>query len=230
MQSPVFLALLVVVIGLSACEPSEIILGPASVTDGDSIKIAETRIRLHAIDAPEARQPCRRNGAPWRCGAAAAAKLRELVGTSDIVCTTTDMDSYGRTVAICNNGVVDLGAEMVFSGLALAYREFGDDYVDLEDEARAAGRGVWATDFAPPWEWRRNPQSASPTQDEPSISNERGDCRIKGNISWEKDERIYHVPGSRSYEETVIDLSRGERYFCSEEDARTAGWRAPRGN
>ena len=52
------------------------------------------------------------------------------------------------------------------------------------------------------------------------------DCRIKGNIS--KHGRIYHVPGSRWYDETKIDTSKGERWFCSEQEAIDAGWRAPR--
>jgi hypothetical protein len=49
-------------------------------------------------------------------------------------------------------------------------------------------------------------------------------CRIKGNISA-TGERIYHVPGGRFYAATVIDLARGERMFCTEEQARAAGWR-----
>jgi len=54
-----------------------------------------------------------------------------------------------------------------------------------------------------------------------------GDCRIKGNIS--SSGHIYHVPGSASYSATRIDTSKGERWFCSEEEAEAAGWRAPRG-
>ena len=53
-----------------------------------------------------------------------------------------------------------------------------------------------------------------------------GECLIKGNIS--ENGRIYHVPGSRWYSETGINPSRGERWFCSEAEARAAGWRAPR--
>jgi hypothetical protein len=49
-------------------------------------------------------------------------------------------------------------------------------------------------------------------------------CNFKGNIS-RSGERIYHVPGQRFYSETRIDLLRGERWFCSEEAAREAGWR-----
>lgn len=49
-------------------------------------------------------------------------------------------------------------------------------------------------------------------------------CRIKGNIS-QNGERIYHVPGGRWYARTRIDRFKGERWFCSEEEARAAGWR-----
>jgi len=52
------------------------------------------------------------------------------------------------------------------------------------------------------------------------------DCCFKGNIS--KSGRICHVPGSASYAQTQIDTSRGERWFCTEGEARAAGWRAPR--
>ncbi len=55
----------------------------------------------------------------------------------------------------------------------------------------------------------------------------RRDCVIKGNIN-SKDVKIYHVPGGSNYEETEIDPDRGERWFCTEVEAREAGWRAPR--
>ncbi len=51
------------------------------------------------------------------------------------------------------------------------------------------------------------------------------DCRIKGNVSIGSGERIYHVPGQRYYTETTIRPEYGERWFCSEADARAAGWR-----
>lgn len=51
-----------------------------------------------------------------------------------------------------------------------------------------------------------------------------GDCVIKGNVNTQG-ERIYHVPGQRYYDDTVISYSHGERWFCSEEEARAAGWR-----
>jgi hypothetical protein len=67
--------------------------------------------------------------------------------------------------------------------------------------------------------------ASAPTRPQPS-SAPTGGCRIKGNIS--QNGRIYHVPGSSSYDQTQIDTSKGERWFCTEAEARAAGWRAPR--
>ena len=47
-------------------------------------------------------------------------------------------------------------------------------------------------------------------------------CDIKGNISGDK---IYHLPSCASYNRTEIDESKGEKWFCSEEEAENAGWR-----
>ena len=53
-----------------------------------------------------------------------------------------------------------------------------------------------------------------------------GACTIKGNISGNG--RIYHLPGSPAYGPTRIDERRGERWFCTEDEARAAGWRPAR--
>ncbi len=50
-------------------------------------------------------------------------------------------------------------------------------------------------------------------------------CTIKGNISSPKKEKIYHLPGCASYKATVITTSDGERMFCTEKEAKDAGWR-----
>lgn len=52
----------------------------------------------------------------------------------------------------------------------------------------------------------------------------QGACNIKGNVSTQG-ERIYHVPGRKYYNDTRISPSHGERWFCSEEEARASGWR-----
>jgi micrococcal nuclease len=53
----------------------------------------------------------------------------------------------------------------------------------------------------------------------------RSGCDIKGNISLRKGERIYHLPGQRYYGKTVISPEKGERWFCTEEEAEENGWR-----
>ena len=52
-----------------------------------------------------------------------------------------------------------------------------------------------------------------------------GKCNIKGNISSSGD-KIYHMPGQQYYEVTKIDGSKGEKYFCSTQEAEQAGFRA----
>ena len=49
-------------------------------------------------------------------------------------------------------------------------------------------------------------------------------CKIKGNISY-KGQKIYHIPGDINYEKTKINENKGERWFCSEEEAQMNGWR-----
>jgi len=49
-------------------------------------------------------------------------------------------------------------------------------------------------------------------------------CVIKGNNS-SSGERIYHVPGQRYYDKTLINGLQGERWFCTEQEAIAAGWR-----
>ncbi|MFC3704457.1 hypothetical protein ACFOOL_06790 [Devosia honganensis] len=53
---------------------------------------------------------------------------------------------------------------------------------------------------------------------------QQGECNIKGNVNT-RGERIYHVPGQKYYNDTRISASHGERWFCSEAEARAAGWR-----
>lgn len=53
-------------------------------------------------------------------------------------------------------------------------------------------------------------------------------CTIKGNVSINSGERIYHVPGQEYYDATRISPQYGEKWFCSEAEARAAGWRRAR--
>ena len=196
------------------------ISGPARVIDGDSIKISSNRIRLYGIDTPESAQTCRRDGVMWRCGIEATNLLKKLIRESNVSCIERDRDHYGRIVADCRANGVNLSATMVELGMALAYRRYSKDYVSNETAAKIAKRGLWSSQFIPPWEWRKGTRL-------PPINLVNGSakgCKIKGNIGA-KGARIYHSPGSRWYNKTIISKSRGERWFCTEEEARSAGWR-----
>ena len=50
-------------------------------------------------------------------------------------------------------------------------------------------------------------------------------CDIKGNISINSGEKIFHVPGQEFYSDTKISPEYGERWFCTEAEARANGWR-----
>ncbi len=198
------------------------IIGTSSVIDGDTIEIRGERIRLHGIDAPESGQRCQDgNGQQWRCGQQAALFLSDALGRSTVTCGVTDVDQYDRAVAVCSTAKVpDVNALMVLEGWALAYRKYSMDYVELERQAAADKRGMWTGEFTEPWEWRRG-KRLDPQQ------TTRPGCLIKGNIN-SKGDRIYHVPGANNYDDTRINASKGERWFCSKAEAVAAGWRAPR--
>jgi endonuclease YncB( thermonuclease family) len=129
------------------------VTGPARVIDGDTIELAGERIRQHGIDAPERDQPCRRNEVAYLRGVAAAGALSEWLDGEAVTCREQDRDRYGRVVAVCYVSGEDVNAAMVRDGWALAYRRYSTDYVNEEDEARAAGVGLWAGGFMPPWRW-----------------------------------------------------------------------------
>ena len=129
------------------------ITGPARVIDGDTLEIRRERIRLHGIDAPEMRQSCWRDGKVWRCGGDAASALAGKIASRAVACQELDRDRYGRMVAKCTVAGEDLGEWLVANGWALAYVDISRDYAGVEQRAKAARRGIWASEFEPPWEW-----------------------------------------------------------------------------
>lgn len=197
--------------------PADRLSGHARLVDGDTIEVAGRSVRLHGIDAPETGQHCLDDaGHGYACGAQATETLRSLVGDQPVTCTGSDRDRYGRLIAICHAGETDLNAEMVRLGMAVAYERYSDDYLLQQAEAIEEGRGLWAGTFETPSRIRAARWRSA------EIDAPEG-CPIKGNIS--RNGRIYHPPWSQWYERTRIDTARGERWLCSEDEARRAGWR-----
>lgn len=229
--------------GIAHADPSGVI----RVVDGDTFKVAGTTVRLHAIDAPETDQMCGDANSPaWACGAWVRAETISLFEGRTARCTARDTDRYGRIVAKCTVDGRDVGEVLVSLGLAFAYREYGMDYDLAEKGAAVNARGLHATGVMSPAAFR----SAQRAQARPESSSASGakavtvnkdspsgkswlpnvinpSCRIKGNIS-RSGERIYHMPGQEFYTRTQISLTKGERWFCSEAEARAAGWRKAR--
>lgn len=139
------------------------IRGAAEVKDGDTLKIGDVSLRLSGIDAPELAQRC---GA-ISCGIEARAALQRLTHGHIVVCQIETHDKYGRAVGKCEVDGVDIAAAMTRSGHALAYRQYSHAYVMQELEAELEGAGIWASDFMPPWEWRRAQRQARASRIDP---------------------------------------------------------------
>lgn len=214
------------------------------VVDGDTIKVdlagRVERIRVIGIDTPELRGD--------ECYAQrAASRMQSLVQSRSVRLeadpTQDDRDRYGR---LLRHVVLPDGRSaarvLIAEGFGREYtydRPYRgrDSYRAAEAAARESRAGLWGAcpvDGSAGRATSPTPRpSATPRCSTPpdasgnSGSGGSGACDIKGNINADG-ERIYHVPGGRSYARTRITESRGERMFCSESEARAAGWRAAR--
>lgn len=130
----------------------ETVRGPAKIVDGDTLDVAGTRVRLNGIDAPERGSLCAGIDVYQR----SAESLRNLVSGQTVTCTPVDTDRYGRTVATCAVGAVDLGAAQTKAGWARDWPLYSDGrHAKLEREARSRRAGIWAAECPEIWGDRR---------------------------------------------------------------------------
>ena len=120
-----------------------------AIADGDTLTdLEQIKVHLAEIDAPEKKQPF---------GTRSRQSLSELCHEKQAEVRVTDRDRYGRLVGRVTCDGTDANSTQVRRGLAWVYDRYATDATlyRLQDEARAAGRGLW-TDTAPvaPWEWR----------------------------------------------------------------------------
>ncbi len=127
------------------------------VADGDTVTIMSenkwsTKIRLHAIDAPEMQQA-------W--GSHSRKALKALVYKKTVTVVVKDIDQYDRTVGVIKLDQKNINHEMVKEGHAWVYRRYNREKAMLEFEksAKQAKKGIWSqakSKIQAPWEWRQD--------------------------------------------------------------------------
>jgi micrococcal nuclease len=220
------------------------------VVDGDTFVTREgSRVRLIGVNTPEIT-----GSAEFYGEEAAAYTKRMLTGkTVWMFKDVSETDRYGRLlrfVFIPGDGIM-FNERLVREGYANAATyppdvSLADRFREAEREARTAGTGLWggdggggkadgagaadtdkktgSADHGAATEeggGSSGDEAASGARDSESAAS----CPspdIKGNIN-SRGERIYHVPGSRYYDRTVAEV-----WFCTEEEAQAAGFRAPK--
>jgi len=130
----IFNASVIILLILSLNVTASEISGVPSITDGDTIKILNKRIRLHGIDTPEKKQICTRNSKKYSCGKKATNALKKKVDRKLVTCKVQDkLDRYKRYIGVFFLGDVDLNKWMVRNGYAVAYRRYSKDYIEDEN-------------------------------------------------------------------------------------------------
>jgi endonuclease YncB( thermonuclease family) len=130
-------------------------VGRARIVDGDTIVINGVRIRFYGLDTPEKKQLCKRaNGKPYRCGSAATAYLRGLIGKQRVVCRDLGPAIIGqRRWGKCTVNGKDIFKAMVRAGHARIFHT--SEYAVEEKQACAAKIGLWQGFHKTPGQFRR---------------------------------------------------------------------------
>lgn len=143
------LTLLLIATPALAVEKGDTITGTVErVKDGDTFVVDGVTVRLWGSDTPELEQE------PREHGRVATETLAALTLGKTVSCEVKGF-SFRRPVGHCEIGDLDVSAEMIRSGYAwLSWVYAKDTYLDEEEEAVCARRGIWAAGILPPWHWR----------------------------------------------------------------------------
>jgi len=188
----------------------------ARVVDGDTYETAGgQRVRLIGVNTPELKGGERELGEAAREFVRARLEGKTVYQFRDV----SDTDRYGRLlryVFIAGN-LVMFNETLLREGYASVMTVppdvmFAEQYLGLERQARESGQGLWG-DGAD--EGSGGPDADDDTASAASCANPQ----IKGNIN-SRGEKIYHLPGGQYY-----DITKAERWFCTEEEAQAAGFR-----
>lgn len=173
----------------------------ARVIDGDTFETKEKQhIRIAATESPELDQ----------CGGREAKEaLEKLILGKPVYLKVTFRDPYQRLVSLVYADGKFINKEMLLGGQSYYARGtegFSDELREAGDVAREKKIGVF---------------SDSCTQ---MVNKEKPRCNIKGN---DRNGKIYYLPECGVYDNVTVQLYLGDRWFCSEKEAITAGFRKP---
>lgn len=193
---------------------------PRALT-GDTLRLNRRLVRLSGIEAPELAQICRdEKGRAWRCGRRARDELARILRGNRVMCTNIRESGHGQLEGTCtlvgkNDGGKDLAQLIVERGFAFAQGRLFRTYGDAEGQARADGRGVWQGEALRPADFRAKRWAVA------SKSAPDG-CPIKGRVV--RKAKTYVLPWAADYRQVRVHARRGERWFCSETEATSAGF------
>ncbi len=173
-------------------------VGVISVYDGDTLILDnKERLRLRQLDAPEL---------TFCGGPEAKAALEKLVSNKRIRITEQIPDQQGRGMALVYVGDTLVNQELLAKGFVRYHSDMTSQTPVLKtaaDEAKAKKLGIYGVCMS-------------------LTNNKNPRCVIKGNIDRQK--KTYHLPGCTQYPFTVVEEDVGEQWFCTEKEAREAGY------
>lgn len=173
------------------------------VIDGDTFMTKEgQRIRVASTEAPEL----------TNCGGEAAkARLEELVLNQPLYLKVVYQDFYHRQVSLVYSGKTFINEQMLKDGYSYYYRaspgKIGEQLQQAGEQARTQKKGIFGSDCT---------QAVNPKQPE---------CNIKANIGQQ--DNIYYLPDCGVYPNVILELYKGDQWFCTEAEAIKAGFRKP---
>jgi endonuclease YncB( thermonuclease family) len=130
--------------------------GKPRIIDGATLEVGGQRFRLAGIEVPALDRVCQRLGQEYACGKVARAMLWDLVAGREVSCRPVgDPEAgspagAGARAATCTAGDTSLNEGMVATGWAVANPAGTAPYDQLENDAKAARRGLWTGEFEPP--------------------------------------------------------------------------------
>jgi len=192
------------------------------VIDGDTIEInGSDRIRLLEIEAPE-RGECYFSESKEALSNLIQGEYVRL--EKDI----SGIDFYGRLlryVFLPQQDTMDdtfVNDYMLEQGFADIYESSQDKryrgiLMHGRNEAVTMGKGMWSECEE---ELKETTERFETNNFPPDLT-----CVIKGNVSKSGYGKVYFLPGCADYQRVKIDFTKGDMYFCTEEEAEAAGFK-----